>query len=290
MVRLKGCTSARMRFPGRRGSADIVDFHLYPLSFFEFVKLKLKENEEPSIDILFHEFDNYLSHGGFLTAINDQKKTGTISLSTYQTYSDWIRGDVIKHGKGEAYLREFLMASMNTYGTQITWNSLADHTSIDHPNTIQEYANLLASMDVLFVQNALIESKLVAAPKKAKKLIFKDPFIFHAIQKWIAPFKTPDTAIIPALVESCVVSHYQRFYPTFYIKAEGEVDLAYLDQNKFYPIEVKWTKQLRSKDLKQIKKYKNGLILSQLKQQGLIENTPTVPLPLHLYELGEKFK
>jgi len=103
MVRLKGCTSARMRFPGRRGSADIVDFHLYPLSFFEFVKLKLKENEEPSIDILFHEFDNYLSHGGFLTAINDQKKTGTISLSTYQTYSDWIRGDVIKHGKGEAY-------------------------------------------------------------------------------------------------------------------------------------------------------------------------------------------
>lgn len=281
---------ARMRFPGRRGSSDVVDFHLYPLSFFEFVNLKLQTNEEPPIDIIFQEFDNYLSHGGFLTAINDQAQNEKISSSTYQIYSDWIRGDVIKHGKSEAYLREFLMASMNTYGTQVTWNSLADHTSIDHPNTIQEYANLLASMDVLFVQNALIESKLLAAPKKAKKLVFKDPFIFHAIQKWITPFKAPDTEMIPALVESCVVSHYQRFYPAFYIKAEGEVDLAYLDQNKFHPIEVKWTKQLRSKDLKQIKKYKNGLILSQLKQPGLIENTPTVPLPQQLYKLGEKFK
>jgi len=28
---------ARMRFPGRRGEADIVDFLLYPLNFFEFV-------------------------------------------------------------------------------------------------------------------------------------------------------------------------------------------------------------------------------------------------------------
>ncbi|MDP2194090.1 MAG: ATP-binding protein [Alphaproteobacteria bacterium] len=277
---------ARMRFPGRRGNSDVVDFHLYPLSFFEFVHLKLQTNEEPSIDILFQEFDNYLYHGGFLTAINDQAKNENISSSTYQTYSDWIRGDVIKHGKSEAYLREFLMASINTYGTQVTWNSLADHTSIDHPNTIQEYANFLASMDVLFVQNALIENKLLAAPKKAKKLIFKDPFIFHAIQRWINPFRKPDSSMIPALVESCVISHYQRFYPTFYIKAEGEVDLAYVDENTFHPIEVKWTKQLRSKDLKQIKKYKNGLILSQQKLPGLIETTPTVPLPQHLYQLG----
>ena len=31
---------ARMRFPGRRGPSGTVDFHLYPLSFCEFVKLK----------------------------------------------------------------------------------------------------------------------------------------------------------------------------------------------------------------------------------------------------------
>jgi len=31
---------ARMRFPGRRGRADRVDFHLFPLSFAEYVSLK----------------------------------------------------------------------------------------------------------------------------------------------------------------------------------------------------------------------------------------------------------
>lgn len=31
---------ARMRFPGRRGEAKTVDFHLYPLNFLETVKLK----------------------------------------------------------------------------------------------------------------------------------------------------------------------------------------------------------------------------------------------------------
>jgi len=37
---------ARMRFPGRRGRADEVDFHLYPLSFAETVKLKRTFTEE----------------------------------------------------------------------------------------------------------------------------------------------------------------------------------------------------------------------------------------------------
>ena len=31
---------ARMRFPGRRGKAEVTDFHLFPLSFGEFIKLK----------------------------------------------------------------------------------------------------------------------------------------------------------------------------------------------------------------------------------------------------------
>jgi len=76
---------ARMRFPGRRGQSDRVDFFLYPLNFFECVKLKslftnkemdllLNTGEDPSSDLmsrLFGEFQSYLSHGGFLTAIND---------------------------------------------------------------------------------------------------------------------------------------------------------------------------------------------------------------------------
>ena len=73
---------ARMRFPGRRGAADIVDFHLYPLNFSETVQLKTDLASEISDQLmdsrvtppgdavrkLYRAFDNYLIHGGFLTA------------------------------------------------------------------------------------------------------------------------------------------------------------------------------------------------------------------------------
>jgi predicted AAA+ superfamily ATPase len=279
---------ARMRFPGRRGISELVDFHLYPLSFFEFIRLKHKTSEPLETDLLLKEFDNYLIHGGFLTAINSLINYDEIKTAIYRTYSDWIRGDVIKRGKSENYLKEFLVAIIKTYGSQITWNSISHHTSINHPQTIQDYANLLEAMDVLFIQSALIEDKLLGAPKKAKKIVFKDPFILHAINRWIFPLKTFDVSV-PSLVESCVVSHYQRFYDCFYIKAEGEVDLAYLDQNKFYPVEIKWTQQLRPKDLKQISKYNNGLILTKNNNSSSIGGTATQLLPFNLFNLGKKF-
>lgn len=279
---------ARMRFPGRRGVADQVDFHLYPLSFFEFINLKLNPSDTPPTEVLFQEFENYLKHGGFLTAINNQATHGHILPATSMTYSDWIRGDMIKRGKSEAYLREFFVALLNTYGTQVTWNSLAHHTSIDHPHTIQGYANLLESMDVLFIQSAIMEDKLLPAPKKAKKLVIKDPFIYHAIRSWAFPFDKKNIDVTPALVESCVINHYQRLHPCFYIKAEGEVDLAYVHGNKFFPIEIKWTQQLRVKDLKQIQKYPNALILTKSHHPGFVGTTPTEPIPLHLYNLGKE--
>ena len=61
-----------------------------------------------------------------------------------------------------------------------------------------------------------------------------------------------DPARLGPLVEVCVATHYRPHFPTFYIKAEGEVDVAYLDEERFWPVEVKWTGQLRPKALKQI--------------------------------------
>lgn len=281
---------ARMRFPGRRGIADQVDFHIYPLSFKEFVDLKhgfmIPENEIPT---LFALLDEYLLHGGYLTAINDYARFNMINKATLLTYSDWIRGDFFKRGKQETSLREVLDACIKTYGTQVTWNSLCQHISIEQPKTVQDYVMLLESMDAVFVQSALLEHKLMAAPKKAKKVLFTDPFIYHATRLWLdgryIPLSNPNET--PALIETIVVTHIRRFYPTFYIKAEGEVDVAYIHENVFWPIEVKWTNQLRSKDLKQIQKYRNGIILSKSVTKGMIHDIPSVPLPLFLYNFPE---
>ncbi len=301
---------ARMRFPGRRGTAGTVDFHFYPLTFLETVKLKQRFTADElgrvmnpevkptiaAIDILYEEFELYLVHGGFLTAINDVARHKRIMPATLYTYSDWIRGDVLKRGKQEHYLREVLEAMVKRYGSQVTWNNLARELSIDHPKTVADYVALLSSMDAAFVQAALVEDRLAAAPKKARKLMFADPFIFHAVRAWLTPCKDPyadqvkfvvsDPKWAGKLAEACVVTHYRRYYPTYYIKAEGEVDVAYVYQNRFWPVEVKWTTQLRPKDLKQITKYPNGRILTKSRQHGKIHGIPAEPLPLALLRIA----
>ncbi len=300
---------ARMRFPGRRGHSSTVDFHLYPLNLLETVQLKqyfttdelviLRSAESPValplIDRLYEAFRQYLAHGGFLTAINDLASHGRILEATFATYSDWIRGDMLKRGKRDHYLREVLAAIVKRYGSQTTWNALAQDLSIDHPKTVNDYVALLETMDAAFIQPALVEDKLTAAPKKARKLMFTDPFIFHAVRAWLTPVNDPyhhqmqplltDSNGSAKLVEAIVITHYRRYYPSFYIKAQGEVDLAYIAQNRFWPIEIKWTTQLRPKDLKQIAKYRNGRILTQSRQYGSIMGIPTEPLPLALLRL-----
>ena len=301
---------SRARFPGRRGTADRVDFHMYPLSFQEFVVLHKRldaediaslrslngEAGEECLDLLYDEFDRYLAHGGFLTAINDMAMHQRILPATFSTYGDWIRGDVLKRNKQEHYLREILEAIIKRYCSQVTWNALTKDLSIDHPKTVSDYVALLESMDAAFVQPALQEHKLGPAPKKPRKLMFADPFIFHAVRAWLIPSKNPyKDQVQPALsdpewssrlVESVVATHYRRIFPTYYIKAEGEVDVVYVEGNRFHPIEVKWTGQLRPKQIKQIRKYRNALILSKSQHPGEIMGVPSRPLPLELLKIA----
>lgn len=300
---------ARMRFPGRRGRSDVVDFHLYPLSFAEFVDLKghghralinealdaqARDTAVP-LDDLFRLFDSYLIHGGYLPAINDMALDGKIRPATLATYSEWLRGDILKRGKKESLLRELLSALIAQAGSQLTWHSLSRMTSIDHHKTISDYVEALELMDAVFVQYALQEHTLTGAPKKARKVFFTDPFIYHCARAWITPVRDPFVAQIKpllnspeevsTLVETAVVSHYRRFYPCYYIKSRGEVDIAYVDRNRFFPVEVKWTRQIRPKDVKEVQQYPQSVILGNVREDRRIGNTPVVPLPSALLAL-----
>ncbi len=298
--------SARMSFPGRRGTADEVDFHIYALSFREFLVMKqsipeietyINSDALPNPEVmqtLYAEFQNYQIHGGYLTAINDIARDGAIKKATLKTYSDWIRGDVLKRGKQELYLKEILKGILKHYNKQVTWHNLADEMSIDSHKTVSDYCDLLATMDALYIQSALMEDKLTAAPKKARKLTFTDPFIYHAIKHWLKPSADPneqiqndvtDAVISSDLVEAIAINHYQRLLPTYYIKSEGEVDIAYIEDEKFWPIEIKWRNQIRPKDIKQIKKYKRSKIYSKISDYRHLDGVPMQPLPLALLRL-----
>ena len=294
---------ARTFLPGRRGRAPRVDFHLYPLSFSQYLEVSgiAGDSLEPysleAAAALTDAFQRYLMHGGYLTAINDMAAYGRIEPATFAVYCDWIRGDMAKRGKQEHFLNEILSSVVRRYGSQVTWNNLARDLSIDHPATVADYIALLSRMDVLIVQYALREDRLAPAPKKARKVAFTDPFIFHAVRSWLDPVEDPfanqvepalaDPESMGKLAEACAVAHHHRLHPTFYLKGDGEVDIAYLTGGGFQPIEVKWTGQIRSADLKQARKYRNSIICSKVAMSDRIHGLPNELLPLHLQRLAE---
>ena len=299
---------ARVRLPGRRGRAPHVDFHLYPLSFSEYLDLmsiSVSDGDEATGDheppsehatTLIDAFERYLMHGGYLSAINDLEAHGRILPATFAVYSDWIRGDVLKRGKQERFLAEILGSVILRYGSQVTWHSLTANLSIDHPMTVASYLELLAHMDVLIVQHALREDRLGPAPKKARKVVLSDPFIFHAVRSWLDPVDDPFVSQVQAalaspewtgrVAEACAVAHHHRMHPTYYIKGDGEVDIAIVEGAAFQPIEVKWTGQIRASDLKQARKYRNSRICSRIATVTRIHGLPNELLPLHLLRLG----
>jgi predicted AAA+ superfamily ATPase len=126
--------------------------------------------------------------------------------------------------------------------------------------------------------------------------MFTDPFIFHTVNSWLNPVDDPfnqqlqpllaDKQWASKLMEACTVTLYRRKFPTFYVKAKGEVDVAYVNENQLWPVEIKWTQQLRPKQIKQIAKYPNGRILTKSKTKGELHGVPTEPLPLALLRFG----
>lgn len=270
------------------------DFHLSPLSFREVVLLKNPGMKIQEIN-LFNEYEQYLLHGGYLVAINDMAVHGKILDETLKKYTDWLKAEMLRQRKNEEFLFEILTAVIKHYTNEITWNTLSQELSINHPSTIAEYILLLEMLDVVFIQYALLENTLSAAPKKARKLMFLDPFIFHAITAWLNPKKDffnsqiksqmEKSEFCSSLAEACVITHYSRFYATYYIKAEGRIDLAYIKDQTFWPVIVTWNNQVRPKSLKQIQKYNNGKILTKTHRSGIIESIRTEPLPLVLWKL-----
>ena len=90
--------------------------------------------------------------------MNDMARTGRISAATLNTYSDRIRGDVIRRGKKEESLREILGGIINRYGSQLTWNALSRDMSVEHPATVADYALLLSSMGAVLILPAVLQN------------------------------------------------------------------------------------------------------------------------------------
>lgn len=274
---------AAVRFPGRRGNADQVDFHIFPLSFKEYVDLVCEDTAQIDSNLKTH-FNNYLITGGYLRAINDFASQKEISIATYTTYEQWLRGDFLKHKKSEETLLAILQALVTVGVSQISYSTLTQKIGLISKETCMDYCRLLERMDILMNLQAYDQNKNQGHPKKDRKFHFTDPFIYHVIHRWLQrELNFKQEINMNTIVEATVASHCARFGKTFYFKGQGEIDLICIQNDTITALEVKWAEQLRPNDLKQLKNFHNGLILTKHAQKGKIENIVSLPVYEFLY-------
>lgn len=206
---------------------------------------------------------------------------------TFRTYADWIRGDVLRLDRNERYLREVVASISTRQGSQVTWNALAKTLSIDHPKTVADYVGILERMDAVVVVPALAEDRLAPAPKKGRKVFFADPFIHRALLAWLG---RPDGALsaderLQRDLEGTFAAHVARRGEVFYLKGQGEVDVAWLEERRIQAIEVKWSRQLRPEELKEIRRRGRGVIAARVDAPGTLDGIPVAPAALVLLRL-----
>nr|NGX42869.1 hypothetical protein [Chlamydiota bacterium] len=269
---------AAMRFPGRRGAAEQTDFHLYPLSFAEYVKLR-SPKKIPENQGLYVLFQDYLICGGYLRAINELAQTGKVGNATFATYEQWIRGDVLKRGKNENTLMGILHALLTVGVSQISYSGLTQKVGLVSKETLIDYCRLLERMGLLINLQAFDQNKKQGFPRKDRKFHFTDPFIHRTLSNWLQREGYLNSKPSEhTIVEASVASHCHRLAKTYYFKGQGEVDIIWLPNDIVQAVEIKWSQEIRPSDLKTLKHFKNRLILSKSPQGGIINETKTLPV------------
>jgi predicted AAA+ superfamily ATPase len=219
-------------FPGRRGNG--ADYLMMPLSFSRYSEIlsnikpaagdleEIEKNVEANriySETLKRLLGNYMETGGFPRAIKDIVAYGKVSTETKKTYLDWMRGDWMKAGKSEKYMKEVISYIMKARGTPISWNGIASETGINSPHTARSYVEVLEGTFSALVLYMLSQDFRVLY-RKNKKVHFTDPLIYRIFADYTGNELSEDW-----LVEGVSASLLSRKCPVFYWRNSTEVDI-----------------------------------------------------------------
>ena len=304
---------AAERLPGRRGkSTGPVDKVLLPMKFAEYVEARDKELERLIDDLdlrradkrialieemtkgeiprtldelslysdrLYAHFNDYLITGGVPRSINDYARYGEIRQETYSTYVQVTIGDILRWDKREIYIAQLLKRVIDTLSSQVSWRSLRKGTDIGHETTVSDYIDVLKSSFILCPLYVLDRSRRGPNYSKEKKIHFRDPFIFHALNGWVNQTPSyPETLNFLSgegktrLVESVVCDHLIRLayniYPTdefeptmnlmYWKSKKSEVDFVIKTNAEYIPFEVKYSSSFTRGEINGIYSLTNG--------------------------------
>lgn len=240
-------------FPGRRGKGrDVV---LRPLGFHSYVDSlasgmeargtinALRDTDDVIAANRVHEetlgslFASYASTGGFPLAIREKEESGSLSgESSKKALIDGLRGDWLRAGRSERFMKEVIAYILSSRGTPISWLGISKETSIGSPNTARTYVETLEDLLLVTVLELVLPDGRVMH-RKNRKIHFADPFVYSALARY-ARVESDEAA----KVEGIVASHLARRYSTYYWRNGSEVDIVALEEarKEQYGFEVKW--------------------------------------------------
>jgi len=237
------------RLPGRRGREENLDINFYPLNFSQFYSLTKNKN-----------FFDFLLTGGFPQVINEFYRQQFISNFIYQSYLDWIEGDIYKIGKSDKLMYLIFSEIFKHLGSTISWYKIAKNTGIGSHSTVEDYIDVFEKIFIAFFINFYSIDEKKVYFNKNKKIYFFDPIILHSIKAKIDNFSDQffsyaksninDSTLLPALMENIVASYLRQMGgQLFYGNYRGkEIDFVFKRKEQIYFIEVKYQNIIQPKD------------------------------------------
>lgn len=218
--------------------------------------------------------EQYMLTGGIAQATHQYVSKREIAEDTYATFVNFMVRDISRWKHYENYARQILRRIFEVLSSHISWNKLADGTDIKDSKTAESYVNILKDSFVVAYYYQLNVEKASPDYVSNKKIYFQDPFIFHACRGWVYGKRAFDLSQKfmsslekkSKLVECIVGNHLSRFmfnlYPSslfdpsnyvFYWKnKKKELDFAIALDDKFLPIEVKYSDNIQKDDARGI--------------------------------------
>lgn len=214
--------------------------------------------------------DQYMLTGGIAQATHQYVSRRKIAEDTYATFVNFMVRDICRWKHKENYARQILRRIFEVASSHISWNQLGEGTDVKDSKTAESYVNILKDSFVVAYYYQLNIEKASPDYVSNKKIYFQDPFIFHACRGWVYGKKAFDLSQKftsspekkSKLVECIVSNHLSRFmfnlYPSslfdpsnyvFYWKnKKKELDFAIALDDKFLPIEVKYSDNIQKDD------------------------------------------
>ena len=260
------------KLPGRIGEGKR-HYKLLPLTFREYLSainspLLKKKNQKLYLQELNQEFKDYVLTGGFPAVIDYYKKKRYIDESLYETYKNWIIGDLEKWGKSERNSKQIFKKIFETYTSEVNWDTLSGSTDIKSPTTIKEYVSSFEDIFAVELIHKMDYNKKTPDYPKSKKVYFSDPFIYYSVWKWcfgeencFTFFKEQlqNNLFLSKIIEGVVLNHLikeleqkstlDRFdykEAIFYWRNRtNSTEVDFVLKQRLQAFEVKWSEQIR---------------------------------------------